>query len=308
MKMARIFLFSAVSIWRMVAVLVLLPGTLLAQQTTISSAPPEPRELVRKAVENEIQDSKDASARFMFRSTKTTPKGSVTKIYVQAKEALAGMVVGYNNKPLTPDQRQAELARIERVLNNPEELEKKHRQEQQDTDRTMRIVRALPDAFLYEYAGEQLGSAGVGKLGHPLVVLKFKPNPRYEPPSRIEQVLTGMEGVLMLDARRSRLASIDGTLIKDVSFGWGILGHLDKGGHVLVQHQVIGDSDWAVSSLSVDVTGKILLFKSLVFNMKEVFSDFKPVAKDVSFAQAVELLEKEEAVFAQNFATGKVTQ
>jgi len=33
------------------------------------------------------------SARFMFRSTKTTPKGSVTKIYIETKEATAGMVV-----------------------------------------------------------------------------------------------------------------------------------------------------------------------------------------------------------------------
>jgi hypothetical protein len=262
--------------------------------------------LVRKAVENEIKASKDDSARFMFRSTRTTPKGSATKIFVQTKEATAGIVVAYNGKPLTPEQRQDELNRIERFLKSPDELEKKRRQERVDADRTLRIIRALPDAFLYEYDGEQVGSPGVGKAGDPLVVLKFRPNPHYDPPSRVEQVLTGMQGVLLLDARRNRLASIDGTLAKEVGFGWGILGHLDKGGHFLVQQQEIDDHYWSISRTNVDVTGKILLFKNLVFSMNEVFSDFKQVPKDITFAQAIEMLEKEESVFAENSTSGNV--
>ncbi len=295
---------SVGSTLRSAAVIVLLAGASFAGQSTIPPPLAEPGELVRKAVENEIKASKDDTARFMFRSTRTTPKGSVTKIYIETKEATAGMAVAYNGKPLTPEQRQGELGRIERFIKNPDELEKKRRQEQKDNDRTLRIVRALPDAFLYEYAGEQLGSPGVGRPGDPLVALKFRPNPRYAPPSRIEQVLTGMQGVLLLDTSRNRLASIDGTLFKDVSFGWGILGHLDKGGHFLVQQQEISDNYWAISCMKLDITGKILLVKSLVFGMTEVFSDFKPVPNDITFAQAVEMLEKEESVFAENSTTG----
>ncbi len=270
--------------------IVLLASAGFAQPPTISSAPAEPGALVRKAVDNEIKASKDDSARFMFRSTRTTPKGSVTKIYVETKEGTAGMVVANNGKPLTPEQRQDELRRIERFTRNPQELEKKRRQEQQDAEHTLRIVRA----------GERMGEPGLGKPGDPLVVLAFRPNPRYEPPSRIEQVLTGMQGTVMLDTRTNRLASIDGTLFKEVAFGWGVLGHLDKGGHFLVQQQEIADHYWTISSTKLAITGKVLFVKSLVFRMEEVFSDFKPVPKDITFAQAVELLTKEEAVFAEN--------
>ena len=308
MRMRPSFVPAINAIWRNATMISLLAGVSLAQQSTVSSAPPEPGELVRKTVDNEIKASKDDSARFMFRSTKTTPKGSVTKIYIETKQATAGMVVAYNGKALTPEQRKAELARIDRFLKNPEELGKKRRQEQQDADRTLRIVRALPDAFLYEYAGQQQGSATVGKPGDPLVVLKFWPNPRYEAPSRVEQALTGMEGELLLDTRCHRLASIDGHLFKEVGFGWGILGHLDKGGHFLVQQQEITDNYWAISSMKLDITGKVLLVKSLVFSMTEVFSDFRPVPKDITFAQAVEMLEKEETVFAENFSAGRVTE
>jgi len=307
MSMRRTSLLTIDALSRIAAVIALLAGAGLAQEATVSSARPEANEVVRQTVANEIKAAKDDSGRFMFRSTKTTPKGSVTKIYIETKEATAGMVVAYNGKPLTPEQRKAELARIERFLKSPDELAKKRRQEQQDADRTLRIVRALPDAFLYEYAGEQPGSATVGKVGDPLVVLKFRPNPRYEPPSRVEQALTGMEGVVLLDNRCHRLASIDGNLFKEVGFGWGILGHLDKGGHFLVQQQEISDNYWAISSMKLDITGKVLLVKNLVFSMTEVFSDFKPVPKDITFAQAIELLEKEEAVFAENFSAGTVT-
>jgi hypothetical protein len=305
--MTRVSMPSIDSLWRRAFVLALLGGAGFAQTSTISSVPAEPVELVRRAVENEIKASKDDSARFMFRSTRTTSKGSVTKIFVEAKEATAGMVVAYNGKPLTPEQRKEELSRIERFLKDPAELEKKRRQEQQDAERTSRIVRALPDAFLYEYSGEQMGAPGLGKPGDPLVVLKFRPNPRYAPPSRIEQVLTGMEGVLMLDARPNRLASIDGTLFKEVAFGWGILGHLDKGGHFVVHQQEVADGYWSISSTTLAITGKVLLVKSLVFNMNEVFTDFKPVPKDTTFAQAVEMLKKEEAVYAENSISGNAS-
>jgi hypothetical protein len=295
------------SIWRVAAALLLLVGTGATQPPAVSSTPAEPAELVRKAVENEINASHDERFRFMFRSTRTTARGSVTKVYVETKEATAGMVVAYDGKPLTPEQRQAERSRIERFIKNPDEMEKKHRQEKMDADRTLRIIRALPDAFLYEPAGEQPGSPGVGRTGDTLVALKFRPNPRYDPPSRIEQVLTGMQGVLLLDARRNRLASIDGTLFRDVGFGWGILGHLDKGGHFLVQQQDVGENYWSISRTNVDVTGKILLFKSLVFSMTEVFSDFKPVPRDLTFSQAIEMVEKEESAYAQDSAASSTT-
>src|SRR5258706_7739660 len=129
MGMRPSFVPAINAIWRTATLLPLVAGVSLAQQSTVSSAPLEPGELVRKTVANEIKASKDDSARFMFRSTKTTPKGSVTKIYIETKEATAGMVVAYNSKPLTPEQRKTELARIERFRNNPEELEKKRRQE-----------------------------------------------------------------------------------------------------------------------------------------------------------------------------------
>src|SRR5208282_3149261 len=219
-------------------------------------------ELIGKAVQNEIKAAHDDTARFLFRGIKTTPKGSTTRLYVETKDVTAGLVVAYNGKPLTPEQRQAEQARVERFIHDPEELKKKREQERDNAERTMRIMRALPDAFLFEYAGEEPGSAGIGRVGDPLVKLKFRPNPRYVPPTHVEEILPGMQGYLLVDAVRYRIASIDGTLFKTVGFGWGILGHLDRGGRFVVQQQEVGDNVWEISSMTLSFTGKILLFKN----------------------------------------------
>ncbi|MGB6632812.1 MAG: hypothetical protein WBE52_16355, partial [Terriglobales bacterium] len=270
------------------ACILLLAATSFATQQATVSSYQDPAELVRKAVQNEIKAANDDSARFLFRGTKTTPKGSTTRIYVETKDATAGLVIAYNDKPLTPEQRRDEEARVERFIKNPEELQKKREQERENAERSLRITRALPDAFLFEYAGEVSGSEGIGRPGVPLVKLNFRPNPRYEPPTRVEEILTGMQGYVLVDTARCRLASIDGTLFKEVGFGWGILGHLDRGGRFVVQQQEVGDNSWEISSLNLSFTGKIMLFKNLSITSTEIFNGFKQVPSNLTFAEAVE--------------------
>jgi hypothetical protein len=270
----------------------------LAQAGQTPSLPPA--ELVRATVQNEVKASQTPSAKHMFVSVKETPRGSQTKLYCETRDAMAGMAIAYDRKPLTAQQRQAEDARLDQIANDPAELAKKRQREKEDADRVGRIVRAMPDAFLFEYDGTEPGKSGVGKPGDELVRLKFRPNPSYEPPSRVEQVLTAMEGTLLIDANRRRIARIDGTLFKDVGFGWGILGHLDKGGRFLVEQSDVGDGAWDMARMSLALTGKILIFKRLDFRSTETYSDFRPVPNDLTFAQGVELLKKHEATLADN--------
>ncbi len=259
-----------------------------------------PGELVRATVQNEIKASATLGPRHMFASVRETPHGSQTKLYCETKDAMAGMAIAYDGKPLTAQQRQAEESRLEALMNSPSELAKKRQREKEDADRVTRIVRAMPDAFVYEYAGTEPGKGGLGKEGDELIRLNFRPNPVYEPPSRVEQVLTGMQGTLLIDANRRRIARIDGILFKEVGFGWGILGHLDKGGHFLVEQGDVGDGTWDMRRMGLAFTGKILLFKHLDIKSTETYSDFRPVPKDLTFAQGVELLKKQEATLAEN--------
>jgi hypothetical protein len=266
-----------------------------AAQQTLSTSPAE---LVRRAVQNDSRNSD--SAKYMFRDHKETPQGSQTKLMIETHDAMAGIVVATNDRPLSPEQRQAEYFREERFIRNPDELKKKQIQEKETNERIGRILKALPDAFLYEYDGTTAGDLGVGNAGENLTRLKFRPNPKYEPPSHVEQVLTGMQGYMLIDPHQNRIAKIDGSLAKDVGFGWGFLGHLDHGGHFLVEMGDVDSGHWEITHMALTFTGKILLVKSLNIKSTEVFSDFRPVPSNLTFAQGLELLKKQEAALAEN--------
>lgn len=267
-----------------------------------------PVDLVRATVNNEVAAGNNTAIKFMFRSRKHTSKGNQKRIYAEGNEALASMTVSENDHPLTPDQERAEMDKLQQLANDPSRLRKEYEHERQEVDHTLRIMKALPDAFCFEYAGTEKGDATLGKAGDELVRLKFKPNPSYVPPSRIEQVLQGMEGYLVIDTNAKRIARMDGTLFKEVTFGWGIFGRLDQGGHFLVQQADAGDGNWAITEMNLKITGKILLIKSLSFVSDEVFSDFHRLPNDVPFARAVELLQNEQVKMAQNSHTAQTTE
>ncbi|MGA7907960.1 MAG: hypothetical protein WCA16_11185 [Candidatus Sulfotelmatobacter sp.] len=272
-----------------------------------SAAPPgadSPIALVRVAVANEVAASSNASIKHMFRSRRETRGGSQTRLYVETREAMAGMTIAYNDHPLSPQQMQDENVRLDRLAQNPDQLVRKHSQEKADSDRTERIVRALPNAFLYQYDGTERGTSNLGKQGDELVRLRFRPNPAYSPPTRVEQVLVGMRGFVLIDPAARRIAQIDGTLFKDVSFGWGFLGHLDKGGHFGVEQAALGDGSWDITHMQLSFTGRILLVKGLNISLDEVFSDFRGVPADTSFARGVEMLKAEEAKLVEGHRPG----
>jgi len=275
-----------------------LGGVAFGQAASISASI-NPADLVRKAVANEVASS-NTDTNFMFRDEKQRSDGSETKLMVETRDAMVGLLIGVNGHPLTPEQKQAENDRLQRLINDPVEMKKKAKREKEDAERTTRIVGAFPDAFLYEADGFALGEEGMGAAGDKLVRLKFRPNPQYSPPSHVEQILTGLEGYMLIDGQQNRIAKIDGTLVKEVGFGWGILGHLDRGGHFIVQQGDMGQGHWEITRLDLSFTGKALFFKTLNIKEKEVFSCFQPAPRNLTFAEGVELLKKQEAQMAQN--------
>jgi hypothetical protein len=280
--------------------LTVLTSAAVAQESQTPEMPAA--ELVRVAVANEVAAANHPELHHMFRSRRETPKGSQTHLYVETNQALAGMRIADNDQPLTAEQQKAELDRLASLVNNPDQLRKKEAREKEDEDRTLRIVKALPDAFCYEYAGSEDSAPGLGKSGDELEKLKFRPNPAYNPPTRVEQVLRGMEGELLIDAKTRRLARIDGTLFEEVTFGWGILGHLNKGGHFRVQQGDLGlgDGAWGITEMTLNITGKILMFKGLNIASEEVLSDFQQMPEKLTFAQGVDMLKAEEEKLAHD--------
>ncbi|HET7873585.1 MAG TPA: hypothetical protein VFL42_13795, partial [Terriglobales bacterium] len=138
--------------------------------------------------------------------------------------------------------------------------------------------------------------------------LKFSPNPRYNAPTRELEVFRAMEGKMWIDRNARRMTQIDGKLTEDVTFGWGLLGRLHKGGTFKVVQKQVGPDHWEVISTDVNMTGHAVIFKTINVKQHEVLSDFRRMPDDITVAQAYEMLEKGGAVSANNQAAGRAAE
>lgn len=255
-----------------------------------------PRELVRKATANQ-ESSPGPKLYFIRKDTKRTKTGEVqTREIVDTPQLVLARLVAINGQPLNEEQRAKENGRLNRLITDPDELAKKKKEQQNDDARVRRMVRAIPDAFQFQYAGTE-----PQKDGGEVVVLNFSPDPNWDPPTRELAVFTGMSGTIKIAVPENRVTLMQAKLFKDVEFGWGILGKLYKGGDFMIQQGEVYPKYWDLTHLKLHFTGKVLLFKSLNIQQDEQLSDFRPVPQ-MTVAQALDKLKEVDVEYAKNTA------
>src|SRR6201996_1890349 len=246
----------------------------------------DPQKIVRDASWNELH-SKAPGRSFRYRQHKVDPKGSLVKEIVETKDGDVARLIEKDGKPLPAEEEQAETSRLNNLLAHPEIQEHRHKKEQEDNARGDEMVRMLPDAFIYTFAGMVDAPSG------PWYRLEFKPNPAFTPPDREGEVYHGMVGELWVDQGQERLAKIDAHLISDVNFGWGVLGRLYKGGSILVQNQDVGLHHWETVHMKLRLQGKLLMMKSVDYSTTEDFTDFRIQPQELSYQEAIHFLQQQ---------------
>jgi hypothetical protein len=259
--------------------LLLARATFLAAQP---APPPDVKQLVRDMVDNELHNSHRDETRWMYRLRRQEGDTATLKEVVETKICDVNFLLLLNGKPLTPDQRQKENERLERLVNDPEEQHKVKHAQQEDDRKAVEMFTMLPEAFLYRFIGNR-GS---------LIELAFSPNPDFHAPSREAQVFHGMEGTMWIDAGKKRLVELDGHLARDVEFLGGLFGRLEKGGHFAVRRAELAPEQWVITQLAVEIKGKALIFRSINLRQMEAMSDFHRIPPDLNPAQAADMLKR----------------
>jgi len=281
---------SGLASTRLIALVVraALPAVFLFAAHLPAQEPPEdPVALVRAASWNELHATNHKNP-FRFRLRKQDENGATTKDIVETKDGDIARLVAFNDKPLTPDRAKAERERLDNLLAHPELQAHRQKKEREDSNRENEMVRLLPDAFLYTYRGIAQTPSG------PAWRLSFEPNQKFIPPDREAQVYHGMAGELWIDCAQKRMARLDAHLIADVNFGWGVIGRLYKGGTILVEQKDVGENHWETTHMKLNLTGKILMVHSVTFQTVEDGSDYKPVSPNLTYQDAIRMLESEQ--------------
>lgn len=239
--------------------------------------------LVERAVESEMRTARDSNHPMRYRLRKSSPRLTTVKEIFETRDGAVAHLLSIGDRPLSADDEQKEEARLDGLLSDPGRQRHRKQNEDADTGRALKVLRALPQAFLYQFAGTGLGPAGkVEKF-------TFKPNPQFAPPDLETQVLTAMAGEIWIDASQMRVTRLEGHLQKDVDFGWGVLGRLNKDGWIVIEQADVGGRQWRIVRFQMAMSGRVL-FKSKSFDTVEEQTHFEPLPAGLDYRQAIQML------------------
>jgi hypothetical protein len=248
-----------------------------------ASAAPLPSDAnayVREAIGHEVAEQDRDQSHWRYHLHREDEKNNVDRDVIETREGQLSRTLLLWGKPLTNKERITDEERMQHQVSDPEERARHEKREREDGAKARQMLRLIPDAFIFKYAGEENG----------LVRLTFVPNPHFEPPNFEAKVYRSLKGSLWIDRQSMRLAGIDGTLFEDVNFGWGLLGHLSKGGTFNVRQKNVGEGHWDVVSEEVNMVGRAVVFKTITRKQKQIRSEFRRVPDSITIRDAYQLL------------------
>ncbi len=242
--------------------------------------------LVKRALTNEVRAAGDLRHPMRYFLHKSSPRLTSTKEIFETKDGAVARLIAVNDSPLSAEDEQKEQARLAALLGDPGKQYHRKQTEDEDSARAMKVLRALPNAFVYQFA-----SMGTGPTGA-VEKFTFKPNPKFDPPDLETQVLTEMNGEIWIDIAQERVARLEGHLTKDVDFAWGLFARLNKGGWIVIEQADIGSRQWHIVHFQMAMTGRVF-FVTKVFDTTEDESRFAPLPTSMSYKEAIQMVQSE---------------
>jgi hypothetical protein len=280
--------------WRAATLFTLFVALAVQGQTTQESLPPLPKDanqFVKDTIKHQLEADAADHTHWRYHIHREDDKGAQDRDVIDTKEGQLARTLLINGRPLTAEQRTADQARMKKLVEDPGERAKRAKRAKDDEDKGIQMLKSIPEAFIFKYEGAENGE----------VILSFFPNPHYEAPTRELQVFRSMSGKMWIDRAELRMTRLDGSLFEDVTFGWGLLGRLNKGGTFSIKQSRVGDNHWEYVSLDVKMVGHAVIFKSINVKQQERLTDFHRVSDNLTISEAYQLLEKGDAsVSAEN--------
>ena len=254
--------------------------SLLVPARVSAQAGPPVQFLVKQVIENELKADDDDHSQWMYWSRRQEKNKTETRLVIESKDGDISELVSVNGAQLSAKERQQEEERLAHLVHDSDALQDERKKGEEDDRKARELMQEIHQAFLFRYVGRQ------GRN----IRLAFRPNPQFQPATREAEVLHSMAGTMLVDAKEKRLVALHGHMIEDVDFGFGLLGHLDKGGSFALQRQEEAPGHWKTTLIDVHLKGKALLFKNISEQQHELRWQFREVPEGCTAPQAVQLL------------------
>jgi len=238
------------------------------------------RDLVHDVVYNELHD-RERDSHWEYRSECVSPSQRLVREQVETDQGPVFRLLEQNGTPLNDTENEQEDARLNRYVHDPAHVAQILHAHEEDEARMASVLKILPDAFLFEYQGQPSGD---------IARIAFRPNPLFVPSGYEARVVHALAGTITVDTRLRRLIEIRGTVIERVDFGYGFLGHVEKGGTFTIHRRQVSAEHWKTDLVEVHVQGKVLLLKTIGKDQREARTDFRRVPDGTTVAEARDML------------------
>jgi hypothetical protein len=250
-----------------------------AAQAAKNTASGDQLALIARATEHELH-ALESPTRFQFQERLEWNWGTETRFVIETAEGRADRIILFGDEPLSTDQQSKQEHRLEKLLSDRDAVKNDLQDQKAETQRRIKMVKAFPTAFFFDFVDRENG----------LLRFDFHPNPEFSPKDRETQMYRGMEGTMLVEPVQERIVQITGKLVKDVSFAWGIFGRLNKGGIYEIAQTQLSPGTWRITTLNVDLKGRIYFLDTFRFVRKESNSRYLPVQASLSYQAAVKIL------------------
>jgi hypothetical protein len=166
-------------------------------------------------------------------------------------------LVAVNDAPLSADDRQDELRKLERAradrrAESPSARASRLDEYRKNRERFHALFAEVPKAFDFSLAGAPAD-------GKSLYRIDARPRPAYAPPSRDARALTGMTAQFWIDAHTFHWAKVIAHIVEPVSIV-GLLIRIEPGTTVELQKAPAPGGVWLPTLLQIRSDARILLF------------------------------------------------
>lgn len=246
-------------------------------RSTLSAA-----QIVNQMVQTETAAAKNRQ-HFLYRrdvrSART--KGHLwDELVVETPDGRMHRLISEDGKPLSNDEKKSEDNRIKSLVSHPDDFRREAQERKDDEARMASLLQELPRAFLFQIDGSEGDCTRIA----------FQPNPSFQEESYQDRVVHAMSGVLLIHTADMRLCGIDAHLDRKVEFGFGLLGKVSDGSNFSIARKEVSPGQWKTTRLRIHMDGSMLLLKSFSRDEDSSHHGFKPVARNLTVAQAAAMV------------------
>jgi hypothetical protein len=238
---------------------------------------------------NEVLVIQHPDSYLRYRLHTDDEKGDRVRDQIETPEGSVARLVQRDGRALTPEEDSAERDRLNSLIASPSTFAQHIRRDQANKKAGVEVLKLMPDAMLWSYTAGQPQLPNRPSGDPALVVLDFKPNPKWSPPSFESEPLTGLEGRVWVDPRSRRLVRLEGNIFRAVNIGWGMVAHIYPGATVTLQQTDAGGQRWIVEHIVEQLTVRALMVKSVKQRLIFDTADFQRVAP-MGYQQAIKML------------------